>query len=59
MLPDDVLARKLFICEIGDTNEELFYNYLKTFGDIEDYVVQRHPDTGAPKGFGFVVYKEQ
>jgi len=26
-------------------------------GEVEDYVVMRNPDTGAPKGFGFVVYR--
>ena len=57
-LPEDVRARKLFICEIGDTNEETFYNKFKEFGEIEDYVVQRNPDSGSPKGFGFVVYKD-
>jgi len=52
------MARKLFVYGIQDTTEEVFYHYFIRFGQIEDYVVMRDQATGAPKGFGFVVYRE-
>ena len=48
----------MFVGGIGGATEQDVYNYFSKFGGIEDYVVQRDPMTGGPKGFAFVVFKE-
>ena len=57
--PEDIKRRKIFVGGLPrGVNEETIYNYFTKFGEIEDYILMRHQETGAPKGFGFIIFKD-
>ena len=44
---------------LGGANEEAIYNYFKSFGEIEDYYLQRDYQTGITKSYAFIVFKNK
>eukprot|EP00051_Salpingoeca_urceolata_P015890 m.208102 g.208102 ORF g.208102 m.208102 type:complete len:445 (+) comp18527_c0_seq9:2541-3875(+) len=49
---------KLFIGGLSwDTTDAALTEYFQNFGPVSDCVVMRDPNTGRPRGFGFVTYE--
>ncbi|XP_039715250.1 heterogeneous nuclear ribonucleoprotein D-like [Pteropus medius] len=54
-----LVASKMFIGGLhGDISKQALFEYLSQFGEIEDFIIKTHPDTGLSRGFGFVLFKD-
>ncbi|XP_072812679.1 uncharacterized protein [Vicugna pacos] len=52
-------ASKMFIGGISRSiSKQALFEYLKQFGEILDFIIKIHPDTGITRGFGFVLFKD-
>lgn len=55
----DISARKVFVGGLSwETTSESLRRYFERYGDVADATAMRDSNTGQPRGFGFVVYKE-
>lgn len=53
-------ACKLFIGGLSyDTDDDSLRDYFSQFGDVTDYIVMKHNDSGRSRGFGFVTYADE
>lgn len=50
---------KMFIGGLSrNTSKEALFNYLSQYGDIIDFTIKTHPETGVSRGFGFVLFED-
>ena len=55
--PESKAMRKLFIGGLNyNTTEQGMKSYFEKFGDLEDAVIMKFPDSGRSRGFGFITY---
>lgn len=53
------MRRKMIVLNIGTTTQGQLEKHFSQFGEIEDAVVLQDGATRQPKGYGFIVFKEQ
>ncbi|XP_058391073.1 heterogeneous nuclear ribonucleoprotein D-like [Diceros bicornis minor] len=52
-------ASKMFIGGLSrNISKQALLEYLSQFGEIVDFIIKIHPDTGLSRGFGFVLFKD-
>jgi RNA recognition motif-containing protein len=51
--------KRMFIGKLNpNTDDSALRNYFGSYGDIDDYIIMRYPDTKRSKCFGFVTFHE-
>nr|KAF6360108.1 hypothetical protein mMyoMyo1_011066 [Myotis myotis] len=51
---------KMFIGGLSrNTSKEALFDYLSQYGEIIDFTIKTHPETGVSRGFGFVLFKDK
>ncbi|KFO34478.1 heterogeneous nuclear ribonucleoprotein D-like [Fukomys damarensis] len=52
-------VRKVFIGGLSlDISKQAVLEYVSQFGEVLDFEIKTHPDTGLSRGFGFVLFKD-
>ena len=58
--PVEFRTKKMFVGGLPpDVNEEAFRTFFEQFGEVEDSVVILDKETGRPRGFGFITFKQE
>ncbi|KAK1346691.1 hypothetical protein QTO34_000551 [Cnephaeus nilssonii] len=53
------LPGKMFIGGLSrNTSKEALFDYLSQYGEIIDFTIKTHPETGVSRGFGFVIFED-
>jgi RNA-binding protein Musashi len=53
-------TKKVFVGGLpSDITDEAFRGYFELFGEVEDSVVMLDRDSGRPRGFGFITFKDE
>ncbi|KAF6390323.1 hypothetical protein mRhiFer1_007897 [Rhinolophus ferrumequinum] len=54
------VGNKMFIGGLSaDISKQALREYLSQFGEVVDFIIKTHPNTGLPRGFGFVLFKDK
>ncbi len=54
-----IRERKIFVGGLSaDVTNEEFRDYFYKFGELEDCIVMRDKESGRPRGFGFITFKD-
>uniref|UniRef100_G1PYT7 RRM domain-containing protein n=1 Tax=Myotis lucifugus TaxID=59463 RepID=G1PYT7_MYOLU len=54
------IAGKMFIGGLSrNTSKEALFEYLSQYGEIIDFTIKTHPETGVSRGFGFVLFEDK